>query len=116
MLNGEIDEYPYTGIIYRVIQGKGKEKDTERVLYEGVMDLYMATDEVGRTLQTSNYIVSIPLTKDDYGDYIIPQKGDKVSLTRYSETIQFEVDNAEPSQLAGISAYCARRSWKQNEE
>lgn len=111
MMKGEILEYPYKGIIMRVIQGKGKEKDTESVLYEGAMDLYMSTPEIGRTLQTSDYIVSIPLTKDDTDNWIIPHKGDKGSVNRYGEIISFEVDNAEPSQLGGVSVYCSRSIW-----
>ena len=107
----EILEYPYTGTITRVIQGKGSSKDTEVILYEGVMDEHMVTDEEGRTLQTSSYIVSIPLTKDDEGLWIVPRKGDKISLTRYGETFKLTVDNAEPSQLGGVSIYASRNSW-----
>ena len=107
----EILEYPYTGTIKRVIQGKGSNPDTEVILYEGVMDEHMTTDEEGRTLQTSSYIVSIPLTKDDNDLWIVPRKGDKISLTRYGETFKLTVDNAEPSQLGGVSIYASRNSW-----
>ena len=111
MSRDEILEYPYTGTITRVTQGKGSKPDAHATLYEGVMDLHMVTDVEGRTLQTSSYIVSIPLTKDDNGTCIVPRKGDKVSVSRYGETIALMVDNAEPSQLGGVSIYAARQSW-----
>lgn len=111
MLHDEILEYPYRGTITRVIAGKGMQKDTELVIYEGVMDEHMMTDEEGRTLQTSSYIISIPLTKDDSGQWIVPRKGDKISLTRYGETYTLTIDNADPSQLGGISIHASRSSW-----
>lgn len=111
MMRDEILEYPYTGTITRVIAGVGHDPDTELVIYEGVMDEHMVTDEEGRRLQTSSYIISIPLTKDNNGQWRIPRKGDKISLTRYGETIEMTVDNAEPSQLGGVSIYAARNIW-----
>ena len=107
----EILEYPYEGTIMRVIQGAGDDDDSNVTLYEGMMDEHMMTAEEGRTLQTSNYIISIPLTKDEQGSYIVPRKGDKISLTRYGEQIEFDVENAEPSQLGGVSIYASRNSW-----
>ena len=115
MTTVEISEFPYVGTIYRIVQGKGREKDTKAIIYEGEMDLYLATDEVGRTLQTANYIISMPLTADEYGNWIFPRKDDEISLTRYGETILFTVDNAEPSQLGGVSIHVARKSWKPTE-
>jgi len=106
MIRDEILEYPYQGTITRVVQGKGK----------GVMDEHMVTDEEGRMLQTASYIVSMPLTKDDKGNWIMPRKGDKVSVTRYGDTISLTVDNAEPSQLGGISVYASRNSWINDSE
>lgn len=111
MMRDEILEYPYFGTIIRVNQGKGKEKDTESILYKGEMDEHMVTDEEGRTLQTASYIVSMPLVQDNEGHYIIPRKGDKISITRYGETFQLVIDNAEPSQLGGVSIYASRTSW-----
>lgn len=111
MTYDEILEYPYNGTIIRVIAGKGDNDDTEITLYEGVMDEHMVTDEEGRIMQTSSYIISIPLTKNENDEWIVPRKGDKVTVTRYGETFSFEVDNAEPSQLGGVSIYCARKSW-----
>lgn len=105
----EILEYPYYGTITRVVEGETE--DTEIVIYDGVMDEHMVTDEEGRTLQTSSYIISIPLTQTPSGDWIVPRKGDKISLTRYGETFELTVDNAEPSQIGGVSIYAARNAW-----
>lgn len=106
-----IEEYPYNGSITRIIQGKGDNPDTEELLYEGMMDEHIVQDEEGRTLQTSSYVISIPLTKDSNDKWIVPRKGDKVTITRYGETFSLTVDNAEPSQLGGISIYATRNSW-----
>lgn len=114
----EILEYPYTGTITRVIAGRGDNDDEEITLYDGVMDEHMVTDEEGRVMQTSSYIVSIPLTKDDVGNWIVPHKGDRIEIERYGETFKLVVDNAEPSQLGGVSIYASRQSWskEQNEQ
>lgn len=111
MMREEILEYPFQGVIYHVIQGKGSQKDTEVLIYEGVMDEHMVTDEEGHTLQTSSYVISIPLTKDGNGKYIIPRKGDRIEITRYDETFKLTVDNSEPSQLGGVSIFAVRNSW-----
>lgn len=112
MIEGkEIIEYPYEGTITRTIAGKGMQPDTEIVVYEGVMDEHMTTDEEGRVMQTSAYIISIPLTQDGNGNWIVPHKGDKISITRYGETFNLTVDNADPSQLGGVSIYATRNSW-----
>lgn len=111
MIRDEILEYPYSGTITRTIAGKGMEKDTIVTIYEGVMDEHMTTDEEGRVMQTSSYIISIPLTNDDEGKWIVPRKGDKISITRYGETFTLTVDNADPSQLGGVSIYATRNSW-----
>jgi hypothetical protein len=111
MTRDEILEYPYQGTITRLIEGQGDEEDTEVTLYEGVMDEHMVTDNEGRVLQTSSYIISIPLTKDENDNYIVPKKGDEITLERYGETIQFVVDNSEPSQLMGVSIYSTRKVW-----
>ena len=111
MIRDEILEYPYQGTITRLIEGHGDEDDTEIILYAGVMDEHMVTDDEGRVLQTSSYIISIPLTKDDNDEYIIPRSGDEISLVRYGEPLRFVVENAEPSQIGGISIYVTRKSW-----
>lgn len=107
----EISEYPYTCTIYRVVQGEGMEEDTEVLLYEGECDEHMTTYEEGRSMQTASYIVSIPLKKDKQGNPIVPRKGDKIDLLRYGESILMIVDNAEPSQLGGVSVMATRNSW-----
>lgn len=111
MIRDEILEYPYQGTITHIVEGQGDEDDTEVVLYDGVMDEHMVTDNEGRVLQTSSYIISIPLTTNVEGVYIIPRKGDMISLLRYGETIQFVVDNSEPSQVGGVSIYSTRKVW-----
>ena len=110
MTRDEILEYPYQGTITRIIEGQGDEEDTEVTLYEGVMDEHMVTDEVGRTMQTSNYIISIPLIKEN-DEWVVPRKGDKITITRFGETFHLTVDNAEPSQIGGVSIYASRNSW-----
>lgn len=109
MIKGEILEYPYQGTIKRIVEGENE--DYEVLVYEGVMDEHMVSDEEGRTLQTASYIISIPLTQDENGDWIVPRKGDKISLTRYGETFDLIVDNADPSQIGGVSIYAARNTW-----
>lgn len=111
MKRNEISEYPYVGVITRIIEGSGRDEDTIITIYEGEMDEYMATDEEGHTLQTSSYIISIPLKKNEKDEWQLPRKGDRISLTRYGETFDLTVDNAEPSQLGGVSIYAARNSW-----
>ena len=104
-------EYPYVGTITRTIEGHGDDDDEILVIYEGIMDETMSTDDEGRVLQTSSYIISIPLTQDTNGAYIIPLKGDKIAVTRYGQQVKFVVDNAEPSQLGGVSVYSTRKDW-----
>ena len=110
-LRDEISEYPYTGVVRRKVEGQGDEEDVDVVIYEGVMDEHMTTDDEGHTLQTASYVISMPLTKDDKGNYIVPRKGDEISLVRFGETLEFVVDNAEPSQLGGVSVYSTRKAW-----
>lgn len=124
IIRDEIAEYPYTGFIERIIESVpttpvGGDEDDEPIseiedvvrIYEGVMDEHMVTDDEGHTLQTASYIISIPLTKDDDGNYIIPRKGDRITLSRYGEVLKFNVDNAEPSQIGGVSIYTTRKVW-----
>lgn len=107
----EILEYPYQGTIKRVVQGSGDEQDTEVLLYQGVMDEHLVTYAEGKTLQTASYIISIPLIKDNADNWVVPRKGDKIELERYGEIISFNIENAEPSQLGGVSIYASRNSW-----
>ena len=116
MTRDMISEYPYTGRISRVVEGSGMEEDTSEVVYEGVMDEHMVTADEGAVLQTSRYIVTIPLTKDDDGEYIIPDSGDLIEVSVYGKVLSLTVDNAEPSQLGGVSIYATRTSWNKKEK
>lgn len=111
MMDYTFEEYPYKGTITRTIEGDGRNEDETIIVYQGKMDEHMVTDEEGRSLQTSSYIISIPLVQDDNGKWRIPKKGDAIELIRYGETIEFNVDNAEPSQIGGVSIYASRNSW-----
>ena len=111
MTREEILEYPYVGTITRTIEGHGDNDDTTLVIYDGVMDETMSTDDEGRVLQTASYIISIPLTKNTNDEYIVPRKGDVITLTRYGQVVTFVVDNAEPSQIGGVSIYSTRKDW-----
>lgn len=110
-MRDEIFEYPYQGVVRRTIEGQRNEEDQVVEIYNGVMDETMQTDNEGRVLQTSSYVVSMPLVQDSDGNYIVPRKGDTIELSRYGETILLTVDNAEPSQLNGISVHCTRKKW-----
>ena len=109
MTRDEILEYPYMGIITRVVEGDGE--DINVTIYDGVMDEHQTTDNEGRLLQTASYIISIPLTKDANDNWIVPRKGDRIELIRYGEILRFVADNVEPSQIGGISIYSTRKSW-----
>lgn len=111
MMREEISEYPYWGTITRTISGVGREPDQFEVIYEGVMDEHMFNEKDGLVMQTSSYVISIPLVSDKEGNWIVPHKGDKISITRYGETFTLTVDNADPSQLMGVSIYATRNSW-----
>ena len=111
MIRGEISEYPYTGTISRIVQGTGRNPDTEKVIYEGVMDSHLQTDEEGRVMQTAVYVVSIPLKKGSDGKYIVPRKGDKITVNSFDYTYNLTVDNADPSQIGGVSIWATRSSW-----
>lgn len=110
-MRAQILEFPYYGTITRVVRGEGMEPDDELVIYEGIMDEHMVTDEEGTTMQTASYIISIPLVKDDNDMWVVPRKGDIVEVNRYGDTFKMVVDNAEPSQLGGVSIYTARLDW-----
>ena len=109
MTRDEILEYPYMGLITRVVEGDGE--DINVTIYDGVMDEHQTTDNEGRLLQTASYIISIPLTKDANDNWIVPRKGDRIELIRYGEILRFVADNVEPSQIGGISIYSTRKSW-----
>lgn len=111
MRRDEILEYPYRGTITHVVAGVGREPDTEVLVYDGPMDEHLRSDEEGKTLQTSAYIISMPLTKNEDNEWIVPRKGDKISVDIYGMSLDLTVDNAEPSQLGGVTVYASRNSW-----
>ena len=43
---------------------------------------------------------------------MITKKCDVITLERYSEELEFTIDNAEPSQLGGISIYSTKKDWQ----
>ena len=107
----EILEYPYTGVIKRVTEGTGLSEDSEEVIYTGMMDEHMTTQEEGSKMQTSSYIISIPITMGTDGKYVIPRKGDLIEIDVLGGVFELVVDNAEPSQLGGVSIYATRKDW-----
>lgn len=111
MIRNEIEEYPYTGTVYRVIPGQGDDDDTKVVIYQGRMDEHMISRENGDTMSTASYIISMPLEQCDCGGYHYPIRGDEIVIDVYGTTISLIVDNAEPSQLGGVSVYATRNSW-----
>ena len=59
MIRDEILEYPYHGTITRIIPGEGREKDSQRIIYEGVMDEHMVEKEYAKlpdTIKKSNCV------------------------------------------------------------
>ncbi|MFA6875609.1 MAG: hypothetical protein WCQ87_03110 [Parabacteroides sp.] len=89
----------------------GDTQTTSQTIYSGMMDESMNTPEVGETAQTSNYIVTIPLTIDAGGKYIIPKKDDKIMVVTYDEVIPLVVENGTVSQLGGITINASRGDW-----
>ena len=102
------EEFPYTGVITRNTaeeEPNGDITSTLSEIYNGIMDYSLNTAVAGLAPQTADYIVSMPLTKDANGNYIIPRKGDKVKITAYGEVLEFTVVNKIPSQVGGITIY-----------
>lgn len=116
MMRDEILEYPYCGRVIRVHAGHGDEDDTYEVIYKGVMDLTLREKEIAHTMQTATYVVSMPLVRDASCEYVIPHKDDWIEMMRYGERLTFEVDNAEPSQLGGVTCHVVRKDWDYNGE
>ena len=108
---GEILEYPYQGKITHVTPGVGRASDTRSLLYEGMMDSHMVVDDQGRLLQSSPYIISMPMVNDAERKLILPSKGDEIEVLVYGETLLLTIENVEPSLLGGISLYASRKSW-----
>lgn len=110
-----IEEYPFSGEISRTVVVKDEVTDDtdeqQIVIYSGNMDCSMNTAEVGSVAQTSDYVVSMPLTKGSDGKYILPKKNDSISVSTYDESFTLTVNNYMPSQLGGITIYASRGDW-----
>lgn len=109
-----IEEYPFSGVITRTVTTKsdnGETDETTVTIYSGVMDCSMNTAEVGNVAQTSDYIVSMPLTKDSNNKYILPKKNDVISISTFDDSFTLTVNNYMPSQLGGITVYASRGDW-----
>ena len=52
----------------------------------------------------------MPLTQDVSGNYIIPRKGDKITISAYGDLLTFTVVNKIPSQVGGITVYVSSGS------
>lgn len=117
-MRNEILEFPFNGTITRKVTSSNACHDDPDplVIYDGEMDVHTTVAEQGRVAQTADFIVSIPLKKDANGNYIIPRKGDFISVVRYGEEFELAIDNVEPSQLGGVSIYASRTAWDDEDE
>lgn len=109
-----IQEFPFSGIITRKVsieEDNGDTTETTTEIYNGKLDSTMNTAEVGSVAQTSNYIVSMPLTKDTNGAYIKPHKDDVITVNEYGDVYKLVVNNSIVSQLGGITVYASRGEW-----
>jgi len=52
----------------------------------------------------------MPLTQDVSGNYIMPRKGDKITISAYGDLLTFTVVNKIPSQVGGITVYVSSGS------
>jgi hypothetical protein len=52
----------------------------------------------------------MPLTKNVSGNYIMPRKGDKITISVYGDLLSFTVVNKIPSQVGGITVYVSSGS------
>jgi hypothetical protein len=106
-------EFPYSGVITRtttIEEDNGDVNVTTSEIYNGVMDYSLNTAVVGLSPQTADYVVSMPLTKNVSGNYIMPRKGDKITISVYGDLLSFTVVNKIPSQVGGITVYASSGS------
>jgi len=106
-------EFPYRGVITRnttIEEENGDVNVTTSEIYNGVMDYSLNTAVVGLSPQTADYVVSMPLTQDVSGNYIMPRKGDKITISAYGDLLTFTVVNKIPSQVGGITVYVSSGS------
>ena len=109
----DYSEFPYSGVITRTTiteEANGDTSSATSEIYNGVMDYSLNTAVVGLSPQTADYIVSMPLTQDAGGKYIMPRKGDTVTLSAYGDFLSFTVVNKIPSQVGGITVYVSSGS------
>ncbi len=96
-----INEYPFICVMtHNSVQ-----------IYNGKVDVSLLAPENGSTAQTSDYVVSMPLTKDADGNNIIPTKNDEIVVDMYGDTLTLVVNNYIVSQLGGITIYTSRGVW-----
>ena len=95
-----IEEFPYKGKIERITES-GFGDDTTSIIYDGVMDCTLVTDE------SADYIVSIPLVKDSNGNYIFPKKEDTIVIMEFGVERSLKISNYMPSQVGGVTIYCS---------
>lgn len=106
------DEYPFKGTITRVESSDtfGGD-DSETIIYDGVMDCNLGEVSIGTTLQTSGYVVCIPLVEDKQGNKVMPIKSDSIIVDMYGSKVELIVDNAIPSQIGGITIHANRKAF-----
>lgn len=107
----DIEEYPYTGKIVRIIESTFGD-DEEQIVYEGKMDVNLTQPESGNTAKTSSYIIDLPLSVNEEGFYNPVRTNDIITVTVFGETFDLEVDNSIASMLGGITVYAKRKSWE----
>ena len=103
-------EYPFNGVITRTettMFPNGDIEETQIEIYNGSIDVALSAPEVGTLAQTSNYIVSMPLTATG-NSYIIPKKDDRILVNMYGDIFSLSVNNIIVSQLGGITVYASR--------
>lgn len=106
----DIEEFPYTGKVFRTIEVNNG-PDKEEVVYEGKMDVNLSSAEIGKTLQTADYVISMPMLMEE-GKYVNHvRKNDKVICEVYGETYKMKVDNYIPSQLGSITVYANKTTF-----
>ena len=109
-----IEEFPFSGIITRTIivqQENGDIDESVVEIYNGKIDVSLNTAEVGSIVQTSSYIVSMPLIKGEGDTYVLPKKDDKITVNMYGDIFTLTVNNYIPSQVGGLTIYSSRGDW-----
>ena len=104
-------EYPFVGRFWH-IEENNFGSDTEIELYDGEVDIKTQTDEIGNVAVEANYLILLPLQKDEYGKQFNPiRRGDLFEGERYGEKFKGKVINVEVSIIGGISVLIQRTYW-----